>query len=1161
MSQETINKSLQKTLLSPLTHDSLWSQFLESMSYELHNMQNEYALIKNNWNINENDKDGLIRISESFGYSPNLIINNTVDMAKLEIESIPFKIRKKTTYNGYSLIFQQNNSKGDTFNYYWNGTKLIKIVDYDGTSNNLIESNHYSPFYGILPIKNYSVNINSNNIILDNEQYDDTTGEYIYSLDQKIGSSIWKLDESYLKIPTKHLGIEYFPNNFYCTYQTTLGISSQDELVYETQIQSVENYINESMKILINGTVLNTTIETDEGKEFFTDDYGILNSNSYFDIENNIVHLEFNFIPSKYEISIKYDINLLMTSDYFYYLEHGMEYNRRCPIIPHCGIFLSADIAESRGSDFYYPNEKGYTVPDLKLKAITASAYNRYITLSETMILDNATDSEGHPSGKENYKFDSSMKWHLDSATSQTQSLVNNFKYIACGNHALNVIDEEHNQIFNQNYILFYYNLNSDDDSSMIYDISSNALNCNVVGDRKKIKSIIDKSLNFNGETYANSDSNLDVSQNYDYSFGMWFKVNENGNENNLIKTLFDSFIQIQYTYETHQLMIDFDRIHCTTNEYHFLCILFNHSSDTISIYLDCELFIETSYHSIISSSKIYIGKSVTDNDYFYGEIDNVWLLSKLISLDEMSYIYNEKISVISHMGNRLSYYPLFEDEKYENENYTLVQSYVKSMDINNETLILNQDDSDYITFQTKFYPILSSYFNMTYKNSFGRSILIQSNEKGEFYDKETGEIITGSINFKDGICKLAKNTIKSVSLESLASQEQTTYASSYNIINTEQHTSKWYNSNNVEINADKFDISRATLDSSLFTYRYGSDPTSLYTENNESFYILHNNNKEYVSLYIANSDDDETSLFSKDGGQTLYSSLSNLNSDTNQVRAFYDLGEPSSTLIYTMNENDKKNAYLNISSAISTTSSVSTTRLIRKWTLTINGSEIIGYTLGSDTTTYYSNLLFNSIIEGTPDDTEPINFNPLYVSIKCTNVGFTPSVLNLRESKLTYSNMIAMNFIDNLVDKSVIPNDIQNNIEILKDSVTFDYWIEINETLQKQTVKVSENGVIADDYSYGRFDFTNNTVTIDFIYKPRNQVVVSYEYYHSLDLDYNQPLSVNYKTENSIQVNEIGLENENHELMAYMTFPNVEFNTIYDNLSAMFAIAKTKSS
>ena len=167
MSQEIINKALQKTLISPLTSDLLWSQFLEANSYEIANMENRFGEIKDVWNIDKNDKQNLIRISESFGYTPNLIINNTIDMAKKEIESIPYRIREKTTYNGYFLIFKQNYSFGEVFNYYWNGEKLIKSINYDKTVENLKNSNHYSPFYGVTPIKNHSSKLNSATVILD----------------------------------------------------------------------------------------------------------------------------------------------------------------------------------------------------------------------------------------------------------------------------------------------------------------------------------------------------------------------------------------------------------------------------------------------------------------------------------------------------------------------------------------------------------------------------------------------------------------------------------------------------------------------------------------------------------------------------------------------------------------------------------------------------------------------------------------------------------------------------------------------------------------------------------------------------------------------------------------------------------------------------------
>ena len=81
MSQETINKSLQKNLISPLTNDLLWSQFLHAFSYELENQRIKYESIKKNYDIYSNEKDGVVRISESFGYEPNLVINNTLNIS------------------------------------------------------------------------------------------------------------------------------------------------------------------------------------------------------------------------------------------------------------------------------------------------------------------------------------------------------------------------------------------------------------------------------------------------------------------------------------------------------------------------------------------------------------------------------------------------------------------------------------------------------------------------------------------------------------------------------------------------------------------------------------------------------------------------------------------------------------------------------------------------------------------------------------------------------------------------------------------------------------------------------------------------------------------------------------------------------------------------
>ena len=1142
MSQKTINKSLQNTLISPLTHDLFWSQFLNSMSYEINNMVDKYSAIKNNWNIEKNNKENLIRISESFGYTPNLIINDTINMAKQEIESIPYRIREKTTYNGYSLIFQQNNSLGEIFNYYWNGEKLIKTIDYENTALALKNSNHYSPFFDIKTIKNHlnSDSIDTNIITLD---YINNDGESdVFYLDEILTSSIWKLDTSYIKTPTKHLGIECFPQHYYSSYSTSLGLSNSDNLIYESQIQFVENYIEKSMTIKINNIALKTNIEFHNNKEYFIND--ILKPNSYFDIANNLVHLEFISIPSDCEISVFYNIDSFINSDYFYYLEQGAEYNRRCPIVPHCGVFLSVDIASNRGSDFYYSNEGDYTIPDLKIKAITASSYNRNVNLSGISRLDNSLDSDGNPTNKENYQLDSIKKWFLDSESSQKESILNKFKYIACGNGALNIINEKHNQIFNQNSILFYYNLNSDDYSYKIFDASYNLLNCDVVGDDKKINSIISKSLNFNGETYAYSESSLNIDSLLNYTLGTWFKATKSTSS---LGTIFDSFIKISYNYSNNKIQINSHQYNCSADEYHFLCLLF--SSNKVKIYLDKQFLNEFDYTISITSSQIYLGIDSTIHNYFYGEIDNIWLLSKALNIDEISYIYNNKISLISHMGNRLSYYKLSDDEKYENEDYNIIQSYIKSMDISNEITMLenNLDETHIYSYKTKFNPILPSQFSMTYVDSLSNTIIIQSNKNGEFYNKENGKIITGNIDFKTGVWNLAKNTIKSISQKPIIKISDSPYTNFYEtwykVIDNIESEVHYYNTfdekteeHGTEIIAD--DFKDGELDKTIFITKADNDTShiKLYSYDNKETYRIYKNDilSEPITSFIVASDDTETPLFSEDEGKKLYTNLADLQNNNNQLKSYVDLGEASGTYLYS--KDNGETLYLDVE--------CSAEKKVTKF-LDLTSSKFV-YRLGNDNI-YYTDLTFTSIIEE-PNLREDDYFNLMQIYIKSIQIELK---LSPYQTIYKYNNCYSINYISNF--SLPIENE---NIKLVKNSITFTYWLNNNST--KIIAKINDDGTVSgENILLGRFNFETNTLNVQFINQVKSDILTSYEYYDSLNIDCTKPIIMNYKIEQSIKINEIGLEDENHELMSYMTFPDIEFNTIYDNISALFAITK----
>lgn len=1170
MSQEIINKTLQNNLLSPLTVDPLWGQFLHAFSYELDNLRTQYGNIKNTYNLYENDKDGIVRIAETFGYEPNLVINNSQYMARKESESIPYRIKRKTTYDGYYMVLQQNAQLGEVFSYYYDNYKLVKAIDYDATIKKLnsYNNNHNIPFYGVTPIKNFSSFINSNTIMLDYREdgkivYPDNKVENLrlYSLDQTYFNPCWRLDKSYTKIPTKHLGIEYFPRHYYCEYFTNLGVAVDEVDTYSTFFKLKEYYIPKSINITINDKTLNLIISESDGIEYYTDDEDILNPLSNYNISSGELTLVFDNIPSGHEIIVSYNIDLFITSDYFYCLEFGAEYNKRCPIIPHTGFFITADIKQGRGSDGWTKDADGWTIPDLKLKAITSSSYNREITISEKIILDNATDAQGQPSGKDNFKLDSTIKWFLDSSSESSATLDKKFKYIAYGDGALPIMNDDCSDVFSYKNLLFSYNLNTDDDSDFILDASKNKINCSVVGNTIKIDSIINKSLNFDGTTYAKSNARLNVVANESYSLGIWFNANKE--PTTTTETIFDNFINISYDYENEKLLLDSDEIDCTKDEPHFLCLNFNGEDSEMAVYLDSVLMNTISYSVPSVSDFIYIGCDSSLQNKFYGQIDNLWMMNKTVESSVIYYVYNNKITVISHMGNRLGYYELSENEIYKKvDDYTIVQSYVKAMDVVHEISVINEEGSNYYTSQTRFKPIYNPYFNIKYYNNSHEQITLYANEKGNFYrkiDDTHNEMITGGINFETGIWNLAKKTIESESEKVIQTPKSEVIPTAYKVTN--QGISKWYlHYDDVTVNpseeiiADYIDTKGYENYEKISIYVSNDDASNqkIHTKDNgESYYIYKTSEPTlppiYINMFNAVGDSD-TNLFSFDNGKTLYLRLDELLEDygsqtieeqAHRLHAFIDLGESSSTTIYT--KTNISSEELNLADIIAYLD-VGCKKQIKKW----KDGNAICYSLGS-VSIYYTDLSFNQIY--TPQNTPTsADFNPLEVTIKTD-----PSDFDLKETDVIekYEPISAVTYIEGFNNKVTLLD-----IELVTGSLSFDFWMTIDGKLERLSATVDADGnVSGPNIRTGHFDSDTNWLEFEFLVPINSEIVASYEYYSSLDIDVSKSLVVNYKVTKNIKINEIGLEDENHELLAYMTFPNIEPNDIYNNISAMFAI------
>ena len=494
--------------------------------------------------------------------------------------------------------------------------------------------------------------------------------------------------------------------------------------------------------------------------------------------------------------------------------------------------------------------------------------------------------------------------------------------------------------------------------------------------------------------------------------------------------------------------------------------------------------------------------------------------------------------------------------EYKENEDYNIIQSYIKSMDISNEiTMLENNPNETFIySYKTKFNPIIPSYFTMSYTDSLLNTVTIQSNKNGDFYNKENGKIITGNIDFEKGIWNLAKNTIKSISQKPIIKISEPPHTelheTLYKVIDyIHGETEHYYDTYNVqteehgeEIIAD--DYKDGKLEETTFIVTADDDNSNpkitLYSKDNKETFRIYKNNtlSNPIKSYIVTSDDAESPLFSDDDGKKLYANLTDLKTNTNQLKAYVDLGEASGTTLYS--KTNGNTMYINVA--------CSADKEVKKYLATLSDStKKIVYTLGTTNDIYYNDLSFTSTIQISSKISE--NFNPMQLYIKCVEIELKISPY---KTIYEYQNSYTINYISNFAES--IESELT---KLVKNSISFDYWL--NGGLEKCTATIDEEGTVSGkNILSGHFDYITNILTVQFEQKIESDIVVSYEYYDSLDIDYTRPIVMNYKTKQSIKINEIGLEDENHELMAYMTFPDVEFNTIYDNLSAMFAITKS---
>lgn len=656
-------KFMEYNLLSSLKND-LWTQFLEAISREFFIQREKIKETKYLYDYKNQLEDGIIRISKMFGYIPNLIVDNSLEMLYKEFESIPFRIRNKTNYNGYNIIFNQISQKGEVYNFFWNDKKFIRAILTEEIFKDLNNLNEFNkPFCKMYADKNFSSISNLDKIKLDQGIH----------LDERLGKSVWQLDENSGTMPTKHLGIEYYAD----------------------------------------------------------------------------------------ELFLKDNEKYLMTSEYFQYLLQGVIYTKRCPIIPHIGIDVTSIIAESEGFD-YFNREGQFSIPEIELKSCCGYEYVRGFNHDEPFVLDEGKILDNIVP---NWKLDANVKI-------EGRPVKSDYKYISCGAGSLPLVNFKNENIYDFNSLILFYTFSDNDDTDIIKDYSVNSNNSKVYGNTKKTEGIVGKSVDWDGSTYVKSENTLIFPS--IFTLGLWVKAKSKSCDETLC-VLDVGFIKMYFDYNSNEFIIHFnnDVIKIDAEQDVNYDVLFEFSSeDVMNIYFNAELksSVSTVGVSYGGNHTLYLGtdSSILDSK-FIGIIDDLFIVGKKFTIEEIKYLYESKFGIITHLANKLATYELDLSKEYEeNQLWTMISSQVHCNDVRNEFALKVKNDEHYIGF-TNFSPLINSSFSFKYTKNLGfmtEEIKVNSDKNGNFYTIDSQGryvFLGGHIDYENGMYQIDKFTMRSV--------------------------------------------------------------------------------------------------------------------------------------------------------------------------------------------------------------------------------------------------------------------------------------------------------------------------------------------------------------------------------------------------------------
>lgn len=319
------------------------------------------------------DFETMLNIGRMFGFNPDISINSDPTYVEKLIYSIPFFVKNKAQYKNYYTIFRLARFDGDIFNIYWNGNKLIRAMARyidsleDKRINNLLSSGQY-----INGQKNYD-------LFVEGDQYLDNSPPILLDDDDA-----WYLDQSFSRLTSKHLGVEYFIGSYIDVNPANpYRLIDKYEIIGEgTGLKTNYSYVvtnlpylplSDLMAIYLNDVKMtNLSVGSPNGLgECIITAEGL--ETSYYNNKSGLLQLNFSTAPL---LGVKIKVSYLhsMTKEYIGFLNSMTTYNKKAVEVPHVGSQISFIMDKNGFRDIFVPGSD-YTVNETKTSQAVTSRF------------------------------------------------------------------------------------------------------------------------------------------------------------------------------------------------------------------------------------------------------------------------------------------------------------------------------------------------------------------------------------------------------------------------------------------------------------------------------------------------------------------------------------------------------------------------------------------------------------------------------------------------------------------------------------------------------------------------------------------------------------------------------------------------------------------